>query len=63
MLYKNDAGTHFMNSESTCIYYSKLLSDALDARRERFGLHGRNAMLVADAFTGNFGKQNGNQSR
>ena len=60
-IFKNTAGTHFMNSESTVRYYNELLKDAFDIRRAAFGLHGRRGLLVADAFTGNFAKKQGHK--
>ena len=48
-----------MTSESTVKSYHKLLTDCFDARQERFGLHNKKGLLVADAFTGNFGRSSG----
>lgn len=59
MLHKNDSSTHFMHSESTLVYYNTLLKDAYDAQRAKYSLHGRRGLLVADAFTGNFAKRQG----
>lgn len=48
-----------MHTESTVIFFHRLLKDAFDARRQKFNLHGRRGMLVADAFTGNFSGKEG----
>ncbi len=58
-IHKNPDGGHFMNTESTVLYYHRLLSDAYDERRERLNLHGRKGMLIADAFSGNFSGKTG----
>ena len=38
-IYKNDAPSHFMHSESTCDYYESL-AKVFDARRAALNLHG-----------------------
>ena len=62
-LHKNDHQSHFMSSESTCIMYHRLLTQAYDLQRSRYNLHRRTGLLVADAFTGNFAKSNGRFGR
>ena len=59
LIYKNTTGGHFMHSESTVIMYQSLLRRIYDMRRARYGLHGRKGLLVADAFTGNFARKEG----
>lgn len=58
-IYRNEEGGHFMNSTSTVRFYNEMLKDAYDMRRQQLSLHGRRGLLVADAFTGNFGKAGG----
>ena len=51
-----------MNSESTVQFYNGVLKEAFDRRREQLGLHGRRGLLVADAFTGNYGVNSGSST-
>ena len=61
-LYRNEEGGHFMTSETTVKFYNAALARAFDLRRAKFGLHGKPGLLVADAFTGNFGVNTGHYS-
>eukprot|EP00438_Fugacium_kawagutii_P027373 Skav208341 [mRNA] locus=scaffold4126:14098:16249:- [translate_table: standard] len=58
-IWVNDGATHFMNSETTVRMYETLLSQSFDLRRERFGLHERHGLLMADAFSGNAATKGG----
>lgn len=59
-VYRNEEGGHFMTAETTVKMFHELLTAAFDMRREALGLHQRKGLLVADAFTGNFGTNTGN---
>ena len=55
----NSGVSHFMHTESTLIFYSKLLGQCFDARRAKYDLHQRKGMLIADAFTANASQKDG----
>lgn len=58
-IHRNEEGGHFMNSTSTVRYYNEMLKHAYDLRRQQLSLHNRRGLLVADAFTGNYGRSGG----
>ena len=55
VLCESATGSHFMNSESTWIMMETLLTDAFRKQREKYSLHSRKGMILADAFSGNHG--------
>lgn len=59
LIYKNQANTHFMHTESTVSYFRTVIKQAFDLRRNALNLQGVKGMLLADAFSGNASRKEG----